>query len=158
MTDELTFAKRKEDLAFLASFYKLTGVRINLRKNECVHTAQSTDNQILLSIVHYEVRDLVRETRYVKRLWTVYTIKRADENSRWQICDMSEIEDSSFVPYAIRHFGRVETAQEVQERRSFEDLCYRPGTDRHPLESLAVTEERVMDSDATKKMRRHWNV
>lgn len=150
---------KREDVEFLAGIRSLTGIKIRLRPHEEIHTHQASDLQIMVSVRTFEVQETARETRFKKAGWKLYTLTRGStDHMRWRLSDVTTIWDSSFEPYVLRHYGRTDTPQEARERREWADLCYRPGTDRFPLENLAVTEGRVMDNDVSPKMRRHWNV
>ena len=149
---------RAQDKEVMEQVRQLTGERLGLRTwsdvGETVTKFVHNGQLIVLEIDTYDVRELVREDRVNKHgtrvIWWVQYVP----GGKW-VRDIDDIRwDEEFTPYVFEKIGRRDTVEELIARREWEQMCFRPGNGRTPLDSY----ERCLDPmiKSTDKMERHW--
>lgn len=129
-----------------------TGIRLPIKEWESIDAFLIDETNGMVMLTTYEVKDLVRETRYLRKGVRVIQLHRAE--GRWKIVDDNTVWDDEFEPWTYVKFGRIKTDAEIEEQREWEKLCYRPGTKKTQLDSY----ERVCDPliRSTDKMERYY--
>lgn len=129
-----------------------TGIRLHLKEWESIDAFLIDEKAGLISMTTFEVKDLVRETRYLRKGTRVIELSRA--TGSWKIVSDETFWDDEFQPWTYVKFGNIKTDADIQEEREWEKMCYRPGTKKTQLDSY----ERVCDPffRSTDKMERHF--
>lgn len=128
-----------------------TGIHLHIKQWESIDAFLINESDGMIMLTTYQVKDLVRETRYTAKGLRVITLHKS---GRWKITDDHVLWDEEFEPWTFVKFGRIKTAAELEDEREWEKLCYRPGTKKTQLDSY----ERVCDPffRSTDKMERHF--
>lgn len=129
----------------------LTGTRVHLKRWEEIVQIRESENSIQLKIETYEVKELRREDRYENHGYRLIFFLK-NPSGRWYVDFDETIWDEDFDPIIWDKRSNPKTAQELEDQREFEQLCYRPGTPQQPLDSYS----RVWSDKSTPKMERYW--
>ena len=126
--------------------------RMHLADWETVRSFEVTETCVNLIIDTFDVQVTRREDRYKKKGYRLIQIKAGPDG--WHIAVDHTSWDDDFEPYVHVKYGTVRTADEEEEQREFEKMCYRPGSRRVQLDSY----ERVCDPiiRSTDRMERHF--
>lgn len=106
-------------------------IRLGLFEN--VYTFQVSDDSITLTIERVRTDQIRRGFKVSQRGFTMHgwrlindVWQRQEPVTAWQPEELAEV-----------HTPWVRSPEDVANSRSWADLCYRPGTDRHPLDNAA---------------------
>lgn len=128
---------KREDLDQLVTIKRLTGIQLKLKDYEEIHVVNTDVTCIMVSIVTYSVVETARETRFNKKGWKIYTLKRADDQAtRWRYEVTDPMWDDDFEPYVYRNYGKYQSQAEITATEEWEKMCHRPGTRMTPLDNL----------------------
>lgn len=144
---------RRESLLAAREVTQALGTAWVLPHHATITKLEITDESVTVVLDIYEVRETVRETRFIKhgvRLlnWT----SSSDSYFGWKYTTMTAWDDD-FKPFTEHKVGRIETPAEYMERRRWEGEVYRPGSDRSPMDSAY----RVTLGHTTDAMTNYWN-
>jgi hypothetical protein len=152
---ERSHTLKPADRQKLEHLRQVTGKRITLKEWESIEQMHIQDAMAMVLIDTFEVKVLVREDRYLKHGRRVLVFMRNQATGGWYLdSDSTAWHDDGFVPYVYEKSGRRQTADELQEQREWEKLCYRPGTGRTPLDSYDRVNDPLIRS--TEKMERYY--
>lgn len=150
MTEVLNAGEEFNSLQLVSIAKKAIGGRvIAIRPYEKCLTIRIEDDKVNLLFETFLVREQRTRTVFLKQGKRLVSYDRATgvKLSEMTMWDEVEPEVAELV-----NFGRTHTESEVRERIAFERDCYRPGTDRHPLDNYS----RVQAGATAPKMERHW--
>lgn len=116
----------------LAAIQKMTGVAVKLQQFETLQACMVTDSMVIILINTYKFRSSKGTYTIIARGLKRVTIDRTAGS--WGIPTVAVIWADDYVPHEIRSFVS-DTSPE--ERRAWEELCYRPGTASDPRDSYA---------------------
>lgn len=136
-----------------AQFQRAVGLRTTLRPFEKVVKVKLTDTEATALIETFEVRELAREWRLMKHGHRLVTYARSDITRSWGVPVTMTLWDDDYKPQVVAKFGKSVSMSDYLERRQFEAACYRPGTERQPLDNC----DRTMEGSSTPAMVRHWS-
>lgn len=139
-----------EDLKVVKRVLEATGIHVTLSEYDSVRHVDWEDEIVRLALDVYEVRRTHKRDYIENHGVRLLFIKLVD--SQWTLDTDMTSWDESFEPYILEHYGRRQSALEVQEQREFEQMCWRPGNARNPLDSYA----RVWSDKSTPKMEKYW--
>jgi hypothetical protein len=125
---------------------------LSIKEWESVDAFLINESSGMIVLTTFEVKDLVRETRYNRKGTRVIQLSRG--SGSWKITDDHTLWDEDFEPYVYVKFGNIKTDAEREEQREWEKLAYRPGSKKTQLDSY----ERVCDPliRSTDKMERYY--
>jgi hypothetical protein len=141
---------KPKDASVVEQVYLKTRTRLRLKDWESIRMVAFKDDAVQMMIDTYEVKVMVREDRYERKGVRLLLIMSGP--SGWYIHSDDTIWDDDFEPFVYEKIGRRLTAEEFQERREWEKMCYRPGTPKTPLDSY----DRVWNDKSTPKMEKYW--
>lgn len=139
------------NLQRLTAFKAATGMIVSLRVWENVLDWQVTDTTATLKVEVWRYADTDREVRFTARGERLFGWVLTP-NGWASIGQPMTLWDDEFKPFIHVKYGRSVSPREHAEQRAWERQCYRPGTDRFPLDNYA----RVLDGPTTPAMERYW--
>lgn len=146
------------NLERLAQFKRHTGLVTILRAFDTVEQVKLEDDKAVMKVETFSFDDTTHEYRFKRRGVRMIGYQRVDVNMGdrtvpgWvKVADMT-IWDDSFVPFVQAKHGRSVSPREYAEQKQWERDCYRPGTDRQPLDNYS----RVLAGPTTPAMERYW--
>ena len=93
-----------------------------------------TDTLITVTVRVITVVDTVRETRYTGAVLRMQAWTRGAADGRLAY-QKFEVADDTFVPWTDHKLGKIETPVEYHDRRRWEGMQYRVGTESSPMDS-----------------------
>jgi hypothetical protein len=134
----------------VAEVIAVVGVPFALKPHEKLIGAKLTDTTAVISLEILVVTETTREWKISAKGVRMMVWQKAD--SVWSYTGTFTTWDEDFKPEIHVRVGRIVTPQEAREAMDWDRLCYRPGSDRSPLDNYG----RVLSGSTTPKMERHW--
>jgi hypothetical protein len=125
-----------------------------VRPGEKLLKVNATDDTVTVMISWIRVAETNREWRIVAAGRSLLTWARPEStNEAWVWLGRLDVEDEGFKPVVHLKYGEPNTPDRVLERRNFARDCYRPGTERSPMDNWL----RTVDGHTPESMTRHWD-
>lgn len=123
------------------------GVSIQIKPFETILNLEIRGDQVLVLIETYSYEEGERRIRFKKHGKRLVSIDRnsgaVESITAWS---------PDFTPFDLLKYGQVTSQSDKARKRTYEQMCYRPGTCRNPLDSYS----RVLDGPTTRDMEKYW--
>lgn len=142
----------ESNLEARVAFKRLTGLNIRLTPWELLtRINRQSEDTIVVQIVTHEVNERKTQTILTGRGVRLIQYKLVDGSWK-ETFRLPVVWEPDFKPMTYSLFGPGKTPEEWLQAKLFEQMCYRPGSDRSPLDSCS----RTSIGYTTPKMARHW--
>lgn len=145
--------RAEDNLTALVEIKRLTGLTVRLKPfDEIIGWVVKSPTEIVVQIRTHEVIEAKFDTFLTGRGIKLQGLSaqadgtwRAGESIVMWEDDFQKVRVAAFTPTSIADFWA---------KRDHENMCYRPGTSKQPMESASVTAEGYSPA----RMTRHWDI
>jgi hypothetical protein len=143
-----------DNLTALVAIKQATGVTVRIKTHDRIQkVARLSDTELIVTILTHEEIERKYDTYLTNQGIKLLPIRLV--GTTWQMCEAFIMwgEKADFEPIRIAAFEPT-SIPDYWDKRIRENMCYRPGSSKQPMESAAVTEWGMSPA----RMIKHWDI
>ena len=154
MGDQMDSTGYESNIEALRAFKSMTGgAYLRVRPFEIIEAIVQRDaDNIVVKLITFELDERKTEMVLKAKGTKLVGYKRTESGSWVQNGKAFTVWDDTFSPISVKHYGPGKTEAEYWSAKAYDRLCYRPGSDRQPMDSF----RRVVEGYTPARMERHW--